>query len=189
MTQTESRKSTTRARSVRRKPALLAILGYSSAVILNGHKWTPAGLDDVAERIIQEGLHSPNSELGHCLFQVRAEQFYAPTLSHLNASLHWIALAKITLAISHRERRRIIPGFLRALLLRRPKSFRSQMKSRDSQRWSPSRERERVIESDRTRSQVQIRVPLTASAIREHGYMIRQDATVALKALSNRTES
>jgi hypothetical protein len=166
-------------------PHYLAILGYSSAILLNGHRWTRAGLDQVVERILQGELRTSGTGLGVPPSPVHPDQFYAPTFESLKRlPAYSQALAKITLAHIAERTSTNHPWLQKWTAVAAPDAVTL---TRDEERWSAlaTLENERVLETDSTRSQVRIRVPLTASAIREHGYMIRQAAVRTLKTRTN----
>jgi hypothetical protein len=162
-------------------PYFLAILGSMAGYILNGHLWTRAGLDQVVDSIIRGELRPLSAGSSDPPFQVIPDQFYTPIFESLAPlPIRTQCLCKIILAHIAQQTSTNHPWLQKWTAVEPPDATTL---TTEDERWSAlaSLQNVGVLSSDPTRAQVGIRVPLTARALKEHAYDIRQKALRALR--------
>jgi len=165
-------------------PYYLSMLGFAAARAWRGHPLTPALLNRVADLLIQNKIDGGT-------FDINRRKFYQPVFQSLKRlSDHEQAVARLMLTsiarLTSTDRQRwkkwrlIEDQFIEDPEVRRLTT--------EDERLTALKylEKERVVEFDKGRSEIRIRIPLTAAAIREDARDIHDEALRQLRGLVGR---
>jgi hypothetical protein len=161
-------------------PYYLSMLGFATARAWRGHPLTPALLNRVADLMIQDKIDGGICDINHRKFY----QFIFESLKRLSPREQ--AVAQLMLAgiarLTSTERQRwkkwklIVDQFIEDPQVRRLTTEEERLTALQYL------EKERVVELDKNRVEVRIRIPLTAAAVREDAREIHDRAIRLLEA-------
>jgi hypothetical protein len=163
-------------------PYFLSMLGYAAARAWRGHPLTPDLLSRVADLMIQNKIDSGNIDINRTKFYL----FIFESLKRLSqreqavARLMLASIARLT--STHRQ------GWKRWKLIEEQFIEDPEVRrlTTEDERLTALKylEKEQIVELTQGRSEVRIRIPLTAAAIREDARDIHDEAIRQVKALA-----